>query len=288
MYYIVVFGLVFIYFVSPFVRFLFHNLHKVIYQGVVSFYEYFKYKKYNVCNDYGYIDCYCGLFGQGKTKQAVERCYKIFKTFNGKKIWFPAEQCFITQTINIYSNVVLCGIPYIPFYSMQQMIDCAGSDYGTVNIFLIDEASVVFNSRDYKSNFNSLSLNTILTSRHHRIGIILTSQRFNHLDALLRQVVSHVIQCSYMPFFHIQREIKYNAWDLECSKNPNLCKPLSTRYTYTSSFNYSLYDTFAMVQNVKKACSEKEFITDTETLISQGDNIYNNQLINRKLKKPKH
>lgn len=276
--------IIFILFV-PFFRFCFFNLHLLFKQFCISMYDYIKFKRYNVCKEYGYIDVYCGLFGQGKTKQAVKRIYNIYKRYNGLIIYDDYNRQWITQEIKVYSNVKLSGIPYIEFKTMQQLVDCQETNFGVVNLFLIDEASVIFNSREYKSNFNTFALNTILTSRHHRIGIILTSQRFNHLDALLRQVCSNVIQCHYMPFLHIQSEITYNAWDLECSKNPNICKPLNHIFTYTSGFDYSLYDTFAMVEKVRKECNEKAFVTDSETLNDLNNSLYDNTMLNRRIEK---
>lgn len=270
-------------FFSPFLRFVFFNFYTLTLQFVISLYDLIKYKRYNVCKDYGYIDVYCGLFGQGKTKEAVKRVTRIYKLYNGKMIYDDANRQWVKQEIKVFSNVKLSAIPYIEFTSMQQLVDCQETNFGVVNIFLIDEASVIFNSREYKSNFNTFALNTILTSRHHRIGIIMTSQRFNHLDALLRQVCSTVYQCSYNSFFHIQRIAKYNAWDLECSKNPNLCKCLLLSYSYTSGYDYSLYDTFAMVEKVRKDCSERSIVTDDETINSLGDNLFDNRLRNRKI-----
>lgn len=266
----------------PLVRFLISKFPILIKQFVISTIDYFKYKRYNECPEFGMIDCYCGLFGMGKTKQAVKRVTETYKRYNGVEIWKADTQEWITQEINVYSNVKLSAIPYTEFKSMQQMVDCMGTNFGVVNIFLIDEASVVFNSREYKDNFNTLALNTILTSRHHRIGIILTSQRFNHLDALLRQVTSNVIQCRYFKFLHIQSMRKYNAWDLECSKNPELCKPISVTYEYTSGLVYSYYDTFAMVNQVQKDCEEHKYVSDTVTINLQGNNIFDKSAQNTK------
>ena len=267
----------------PFVRFVLTNFHHLAWQFWWSTKDHFKYHRANECPEYGMIDCYCGLFGQGKTKQAVKRVTEIYKHYNGLEIWDAERQEWITQEIKVFSNVKLSAIPYVEFTSMQQMVDCMGTNYGVINLFLIDEASVVFNSREYKENFNTLALNTILTSRHHKIGIILTSQRFNHLDALLRQVTSTVIQCRYFPFLHIQRMIYYNAWDLECSKNPELCQKLKTEYQYTSGLIYSYYDTFAMVGKVQKECLEKEYVTDAETIENIGDNVYDKSATNSKI-----
>lgn len=264
----------------PLVRFLISKLPILIKQFVISTIDYFKFKRYNECPEFGMIDCYCGLFGMGKTKQAVKRVTETYKRYNGVEIWKADTQEWITQEINVFSNVKLSAIPYTEFTTMQQMVDCMGTNYGVVNIFLIDEASVVFNSREYKENFNTLALNTILTSRHHRIGIILTSQRFNHLDALLRQVTSTVIQCRYFKYLHIQSMKYYNAWDLECSKNPELCKPLAVRYEYTTGLVYSYYDTFAMVSDVKKACEDKRYVPDTITLNQLGDSTYDKSVVN--------
>ena len=66
------------------------------------------------------IDCYCGLFGQGKTKQAVKRVTEIYKRYNKLQIWDAYKQQWVDQEIRVYSNVKLSAIPYIEFYSMHQ------------------------------------------------------------------------------------------------------------------------------------------------------------------------
>lgn len=277
---IIVFFLLFTF--VPFIRFLCFHTHHLIYQFYLSTVDFLKYKRYNECKDFGHINVFTGLFGMGKTKQAVLRVYRIYKRYNNLLVWSPLQHKFINQKIIIYSNVKLSNIPYREFTSMQQMIDVQYLDSdGYVYIFLIDEASVVFNSREYKDNFNTDSLRVILTSRHHKIDLILTSQRFEHLDKLLRDVTTSVFDCKYYPFFHIQRITEYDAWELQCSKNPSLCQPLSVWYEYTSSFVYSLYDTYAMVKNVIKNCEDKKYISDSETLAYRGDNLQDLTQVNR-------
>ena len=253
----------------PLVRYLLFNFPRILWGLFPDIYYYLIHKKWNECRAFGQIVCYTGLFGQGKTKECVRHVVNQYKQFNGRKIWDFEKHCFVEQHVVVYSNVHL-NIPYIKLTSIQQLVDCQGSGLSTINLFLIDEASVVFNSRDFKNNFSVPALNTILTSRHHRIGIFLTSQRFGHMDALLRQVTSYVYECHYFKPFRTQQVKVFNAWEVENCTNLLLLKPLRTFYTYTSNAVYALYDTYAMVSEISKKCVEGGFIPDSEVLANQG------------------
>ncbi|MGN0438121.1 MAG: hypothetical protein ACI4F4_06305, partial [Lachnospiraceae bacterium] len=171
-------------------------------------------------------------------------------------------------------------IPYVKLTSLQQLVDCQNSSPGVVNLFLIDEASVVFNSREFKNNFSTPALNTILTSRHHKIGIYLTSQRFGHMDALLRQVTSSVYDCNYFKPLRIQRIKVYDAWEVENCSNLLMVKPLRVEYSYTSDEVYENYDTYAMVEEISKKCVNNDFIDDIDVLNKQGNASQDYHLLN--------
>lgn len=100
-----------------------------------------------------------------------------------------------------------------------------------------DEFSVQMNSRNFngggktasgkviEKNISPLFLNALLTSRHALIhGFYLTSQRFGHMDALLRQVSSYVIECKKM--WRIQKNTYYDAWEYENASRPSECRKL--------------------------------------------------------------
>lgn len=273
----------------PLLRFLFleFGLLKIIAGIFPDLFNYIKYKRWRECPSYGRICCYTGLFGQGKTKEVVRFITRQYKIYDGRMIYdFDAEK-WIQQHVIVYSNVELT-IPYVKLTSLQQLVDCQQSEFGTVNLFLIDEASVVFNSREFKKNFSTPALNTILTSRHHKIGIYLTAQRFGHMDALLRQVTTDVYECSFFKPLRIQKIKVYDAWECENCSNLLLLKPLRVLYHYTTDDDYDNYDTNAMVAEINKECLEGGFYSDSDVVARQGFSEGDVKLLNnprRKLKK---
>lgn len=245
------------------------NFFKIFVGAFPDLFNYIKYKRWNECDAFGRIVCYTGLFGQGKTKECVRFITNQYERYDGKSVFDFQNNKWTTQHIVVYSNVDLL-IPYVKLTSLQQLVDCQNSEPGIVNLFLIDEASVVFNSREFKNNFSTPALNTILTSRHHKIGIYLTSQRFGHMDALLRQVTSSVYECQYFKPLRIQCIKIFDAWEVENCTNLMMIKPLRTLYHYTTNDDYDNYDTYAMVEAISKQCSDGSFDSDIDILNKQG------------------
>lgn len=271
----------------PLTRFVIFHLPIILVGALLDLFDYLVHKRWRECAAYGRINCYTGLFGQGKTKECVRFITAQYNKYDGKMIYDRKNEKWVQQQIVVYSNVDLT-IPYIKLTSLQQLVDCQYSEFGTVNLFLIDEASVVFNSREFKKNFSTPALNTILTSRHHKIGIYLTAQRFGHMDALLRQVTSYVYECTYFKPLRIQKIKVYDAWDCENCSNLLLLKPLKVAYHYTTNKVYNAYDTNAMVEDISKKCEANDFYTDTEALERQTGTDGNVKFVNKarsKLKK---
>ena len=264
----------------PLGRFLLVHLPIIVVGAIPDMYRYIRYKRWRECNSYGQIVAYTGLFGQGKTKECVRFITRQYKHYNGKLIYDFNNKKWVQQRIVVYSNVDLT-IPYVKLTSIQQLVDCQNSEFGTVNLFLIDEASVVFNSREFKNNFSTPALNTILTSRHHKIGVFLTSQRFNHMDALLRQVTSTVYECTYFKPLRIQKISVFDAWEVENCSNLLMIRPMRVIYHYTTNKDYSNYDTNAMVDSISKDCVDGKFYSDDEVLARQGVNPGDVRIVNR-------
>lgn len=271
----------------PLGRFLICKFPRILIGIVPDMYQYIRYCRWRECPSYGRIVAYTGLFGQGKTKECVRFITGQYNRYDGLMIYDFNVKKWVRQNIVIYSNVNL-SVPYVKLTSLQQLVDCQNTEFGTVNLFLIDEASVVFNSREFKTNFSTPALNTILTSRHHKIGVYLTSQRFGHMDALLRQVTSSVYECSYFKPLRIQRIKIFDAWEVENCSNLLLVKPLAVRYHYTTNEDYANYDTDAMVETISKKCIDGDFVPDNEVLTKQGDIINDIRMLSspkNKLKK---
>ena len=197
----------------------------------------------------GQIIAYTALFGGGKTLSVVHYVTTLFYRYDGLKVWDRDRKKFVTQKIHVISNVDLV-IPYEKFVSLEQIVRVADkfhemdleNDTLTVTVVLGDEFSVQLNSREFKKNIDPLFLNTLLTCRHHHILMVYDAQRFNHVDALLRQVTLSVIECKKIWRFMIQYE--FDAYEMENAVNPLLLTPKARYGWFIRDADYQAYDTW--------------------------------------------
>ena len=243
---------------------------KTVGYGSIDLYQYIRYQKWNECQT-GELVAYVGLFGKGKTLSAVHKVVSLYHLYDGKMVWDRERKKFVTQRVKVLSNVAL-QIPYEDFVSLQQVVRCAEKngeydlhhDTLTVTIVLGDEFSVQMNSRNFKSNIDPLFLNTLLTCRHYHISLYYTAQRFGHVDALLRQVTSYVVDCDKL--WRFQRQTLYDAWEMENATNPQLLTPLARRCWFVTNADYEAYNTLACVGNLQKSFKEGDMMTEEEIL----------------------
>ena len=194
-----------------------------------------------------------------------------YRRYDGKKVWCSRRKKIVTQRIKVISNVSL-SITYEDFVSLEQIVLAAENnrayddehDTLTVTLVLGDEFSVQMNSRNFKTNIAPLFLNTILTCRHYYISLYYTAQRFGHVDALLRQVTSYVVECD--KWWRFQRLNYFEAWDLENAANTQLVAPFSKRCWFVKDKDYKAYDTLACVGNLKKAMKAGDMMSEDEIL----------------------
>ena len=266
---IVIFVAVLAIFVLP-VRAILFNPIKFVRYFVHDLFYYYYHKKYNNC-PYGMLVNNSGLFGKGKTLNVVYHVNRLYKKYNNKKVWCQRRKKFVMQKIQVISNVKL-KIPYLPFQSMQDIVGVTriadkiddDNETLTVYIFLGDEFSVQMNSRNFKTNLNADVLNSILTCRHYHISVFMTAQRFSHLDALLRQVVSYCVECKKI--WRFQQLYYYDAWELENATSTMNIKPFKKSVWFVTNENYNAYNTFDCVDNFIKTSETGGFITETEIL----------------------
>lgn len=289
---LLLFIIVFACIMSVCVRVIVTHPISTVWYGVIDLYKYFRYHRWDECAT-GTISCYVGLFGKGKTLSAVHKVVSLYKRYNDKMIFDFNRKKLVTQKIHIISNVSL-AIPYEYFVSLSQIVAVADrmrsldeqNDTRTCTIVLGDEFSVQLNSRSFKSNIDPLFLNTLLTCRHHHISLIYTSQRFNHVDALLRQVTSYVYTCNKI--WRIMVHEQYDAFDLENASDPTLIKPKRRFGWFIKNAAFNAYDTLACVGNLTKSCKEGDMLTEEQILDLQRNNPVNiDGIVNpsRKLKR---
>lgn len=271
MYWLIAIVLIFFLVMSPVFRCAVFHPVKTLYYGGRDLFDYIRYSRWNECQT-GELVAYTGLFGKGKTLSAVHKVVSdIYYQYDGKKVWDRDRKMFVTQRVKVLSNVAL-QIPYEDFVSLQQVVHCAekNGEYDlqhntlTITIVLGDEFSVQMNSRNFKSNIDPLFLNTLLTCRHYHISLYYTAQRFGHVDALLRQVTSYVVECDKT--WRFQRQNVYDAWEMENATNPQMLTPLARRCWFVTNKDYNAYNTLACVGNLSKSFKEGDMLTEDEIL----------------------
>ena len=254
----------------PTFRCAFFHPAAVLINGVRDLIVYIRHKEYNVCGT-GELVAYTGLFGKGKTLSVVHRVVSAYHQYDGKPVWCRRRKKMVTQRVKVISNVAL-SVPYEDFVSLEQIVLAAernqeyDDEHDTLTITLVlgDEFSVQMNSRNFKTNIDPLFLNTILTCRHYYISLYYTAQRFGHVDALLRQVTSYVVECDKL--WRFQRQNKFDAWDLENAANTQMIAPLSRTCWFVRNRDYEAYNTLACVGNLKKSMKAGDMMTEEEIL----------------------
>lgn len=247
--------------------------------AVVDGFKYMRYKRWRECPT-GKLVCYTALFGRGKTLSVVHYVVSSYKRYNDLLIYDRDRKKWVTQKIHIISNVEL-NIPYEHFVSLQQVVRVSEqfrqkdieNDTLTVTLVLGDEFSVQMNSREFKKNIDPLFLNTLLTCRHHHISLIYDAQRFNHVDALLRQVTSYVVECD--KHWRFMCHYYYDAYELENAAEPALVRPKKRTGFFVRNRDYRAYDTLACVGNLQKSFDSKDMLTESEILELQRNNGVN-------------
>lgn len=280
-------------FVFPVCRIAFFHPFKVLYYAIRDPFLYLYHKKYN-WYEAGKINAYFAHFGGGKTLSMVQYVFCIYHRYHNKKVWDRKKKAFVVQKILVLSNVELAGVPFQRLEKLSQIVDCAyhnksideEKNIRTVVLVIIDEASSQLNSRSWKDNFSWDFLNTLVTSRHFHMSCLWSAQKFKMCDALMRGVTQQAIWCKKLWRFMVQ--YSYSADELEMASDPRLIKPLRSGGFFITDKIFSLYDTLATVDKLKKTIEDGDYMTAEEILAQRGDlSVDNNNIIrpSRLLKK---
>jgi hypothetical protein len=267
-------GFMFLMCVFPYLRCFVLNINRVLIDLPRDVFLYFLHRKYNNV-PVGRLIAIIGMWGRGKTLTIVKFVVDWYMSKNNKLVWCPRRKKLVRQRIKIISNVEL-KIPYEHFASLEQIVYCSENnkvyddEHNTLTVTLVigDEFSAEMNNRQFKTNIDPLTLNTILTCRHHYIAIYYTTQRFHLVDALLRQVTTYAIDC--YKIWRLQGLKYYDAWELENAASPILVKPIKRSCWYVQNKHYNMYDTLACVDNLKKAVKAGDMISEEEILALQS------------------
>ena len=263
--------ILFIFICFPVVPFVIFHLHNVIPYGIKDIFNFFKYKKYNECRDYGKVVTICAsgtkVFGSGKTLSGVHALRYIYNKYDGLEVWNATEKRFVIQHIHIISNVELTDIPFTYFGNEQQLIEVEQPEMD-VTIFFLDEASSIWNSRNFKDNISTDLLTSLLQCRKNKIALFTTSQRFIFQDKLIRQITSEVWEA--YKIWRVVRLQTFDAYDMENCTNVQLLKAIATSFWFVKDSDFEAYDTSAIVERLKKMNENHELLSGKEVLDNQG------------------
>lgn len=256
--------------------FIFH-IKDFIYYGSKDVYYYFKHKEFNKFKQYGRIVLYSGsgsqVFGSGKTCSMIHEVLNIYNKYNGLQVWDENSNSFVQQHIHIISNVELYNIPYIKFENIKQFVDLDKYKFPDqdITIYLLDESGSIFNSREFRDNISTEFLRTLLQSRKNKVVLYMTSQRLQFTDKILREICSVVVECRKV--WRVIRCREFSALDLEYAVNPEIVKPSMIRYWFADDKAFQAYNSFQLVEQLKKKYNPKDFLTTDEILKTYGDNV---------------
>lgn len=224
----------------PFMRMLLCNSWRLPFYILKDLFLYFKNKGWKQWHGYG-LRVYVGLFGKGKTLSASHYVIKQAKKYK----------------LNVLSNIKLFGVEYTPLLNYQQIIEAPAN-----TIILIDEASTIFNAREWK-DFNISLLFQLLQCRKQRKQLVCTSPRFWQLDKLLRDITAEVVECHKIGRF--QHNQFYDGFDYETTSSGKLLKCINNKWWFVVDGDYRAYDTNELVDNIKKS----DFLSNDDVLQKQ-------------------
>lgn len=266
---LIIIGIIIILVLFPKLRIFLNHLPEVLKWLPRDIYRYFHYKKYNdapIGNIIGYIADVGVPFGSGKTLSSVYALNRIYKRYNNKIVFHNGR--FVRQHILIFSNIVLnipgaIRISCIKEYSDNMELLHKSKDRYVCYLH-IDEAGSEFNSRAFAGNFTPDFISDIVTCRHNWSSFYYTSQDFGMVDKLLRSVTIELHACSHWGRVFFKREFLPKS--VENVDDLGMIKPTAVAGYFATDKLYSLYDTYARFQRMKKDVESGNVLTPDEIL----------------------
>lgn len=249
-------------------RLILSNLHHIIYYAPKDIIKYIIEKRWKLWNGFG-IRMYCGYFGSGKSMLASKYVCDMYDRYKNSP-----------TPLTIISNIPL-RVPYIQLSNYQQITDVTEN-----TIIFIDECNTLFNARSWK-DFPIELVYQLCQNRKKHILLLMTAPRFHLVDKSIRDVTQFVYQCRH-PFWRFHFVSVFDGWDWENAPNINLLRPLERYGIFALDSFYNNYDSFAVIDNVKKEefLSKEEILSNRQGLVYQAE-VIQNKHINKKLRKVK-
>lgn len=250
--YIIIIAIVMIIYISTTLRILIANFYILPYYGVKDIVKYLIEKKWKYWQGFG-IRMYCGYFGSGKSMLASKFVVDNYNKYH----------------VNVISNIPL-SIPYTPLVNKSQIENC-----GNDTIIFIDECNTLFNARNWK-DFPVELIYQLCQNRKKKIMLIMTAPRFHLVDKSIRDVTQFVYEC-HRTFWRVHTVQVFDGWERENAINIDMIKPLLSFGEFARDSYYKNYDSFAVIDNVKK----EEFLSNQEIVqnrVYSGNIVVNNEV----------
>jgi len=220
-----------------FFRFIYYSWHDLIVRIASG-----RSKKFDGYGVYMFV----GLPGSGKTISVVEYLNRLKKKYG--------------DDLNIYTNFRYSK-ETAPIRSWRDLIDYSGPA-----VFVLDEVQLTFNSRSWK-DFPPEMVTLLTQNRKMRKQIITTSQSFERVDKVFRELVNYVIECRCIGGRWIfQKWFEKEDYVLGGANDNVRHRRRAKRYNFIATDDlYNSYDTFLRLDDLKK----EEFISRNERLIAE-------------------
>lgn len=111
----------------------------------------------------------------------------------------------------------------------------------------------------------------------------MTSQRLQFTDKILREICSVVVECRKTWRFIRCRE--FNALDLEYAINPEIVRPRLIRYWFASDSDFKSYNSYQLVEQLKKNYDPDDFLSTAEILETYGQSAADLDVVGSGVKK---
>lgn len=221
------------------------NFFKFIYYSWYDFIKKIKSGDYKKFNGYG-VYMYVGLPGSGKTISVVEYLNKIKKKFG--------------DDVNIYTNFRYKN-ETAPIRTWRDLINYPGPA-----VFVLDEVQLTFNSRSWK-DFPPEMVTLLTQNRKMRKQILTTSQAFERVDKVFRELVNYVIECrSIGGRWVFQKWFEKEDFVLGNENDNVRHRRRAKRYNFIATDDiYNSYDTFLRLDDLKK----QEFSSRNERFLEE-------------------
>lgn len=242
-------------------RLIIFNIHRIIYYGLKDSITYIKDKKWRLWSGFG-IRMYCGYFGSGKSMLASKYVCDMYDKYKNSP-----------TPLTVISNIPL-RVPYIQLSNFQQITDVTEN-----TIIYIDECNTLFNARSWK-DFPVELVYQLCQNRKKHILLLMTAPRFHLVDKSIRDVTQFVYQCR-RPFWRFHFVSVFDGWDFENAPNLSFLRSLDNYGVFASDKFYKNYDSFAVIDNVKK----EEFLSKEEILSNRQGVCYQPDMIDKKHRK---